>query len=239
MATAIRFEGAGISFKRSLAKTTLKSIFMQGKLLKQGKFLALKDINFTVNHGEVFGVIGKNGAGKSTLLRLIGGIYHPTSGTVRVDGSVASLLSLGAGFQPELSGEENIMLNGLLLGLPKRLILSKMEEIVSFSELGEFIQFPVKAYSSGMVARLGFAVATHLRSDILLIDEILGVGDKDFKAKSKEKIKELITSGGTVVLVSHSLNEIKSFCKNVLWIEKGQQKMLGSAEEVVAAYEAS
>lgn len=241
MSAMIQVENAGIRFKRRLSHNTLKSIFVyrHGLNLKKDQFQALRDISFSVDHGEVFGVIGHNGAGKSTLLRMIGGIYQPTKGKVQVAGSVMSLLSLGAGFQQELSGVDNAILNGLLLGLPKATIESKLDEIIAFAELEEFIEHPVKTYSSGMVARLGFSIACHLQSDILLIDEILGVGDKNFKAKSKAKIKEVIQGGGTVILVSHSLGEVRSFCSRVLWLEKGEQKMLGPAEEVVTAYENS
>ncbi len=233
----IDIKDASVFFERRYAKNTIRNFFTQWKMnVKSDGFQALEKISVEVKKGEVLGIIGKNGAGKSTLLRLISGIYSPTEGTVKIRGSVAALLSLGAGFQAELSGIDNIYLNGLLLGMTKDSIDNFTKQIVEFSELGDFINEPVKTYSSGMGARLGFSIAVHLHSDIVLIDEVLGVGDKDFKVKSKAKIGELIKSGGTVLLVSHNMDEVQKFSHRVMWLEKGKIKMVGAPEEVIERY---
>jgi len=190
-----------------------------------------------VHSGDRVGIIGKNGAGKSTLLKIIAGVLKPTEGTVTVHGRVAPLLELGAGFDAELTGAENIYLNGALLGKSKQFLDAKFQEIVKFSELGNFIHVPVKNYSSGMRARLGFSIATQVDPDILIMDEILGVGDESFRKKSSAKMMELIEGGKTVLLVSHQLGLIKSLTNKALWLHRGEIKAFGPTEEVCGLYE--
>jgi len=197
---------------------------------------ALKDVSFEVPLGQALGVIGPNGAGKSTLLKLIAGITVPTRGRIEVRGRVASLIELGAGIHPELTGRENIYLNGTLLGMSRSEIAAKFERIVEFAELGPFIDMPVKRYSSGMFVRLGFAVAAHLEPDILLVDEVLSVGDIAFQRKSSERMRQLLQGGHTVLLVSHNLPVIQSACDRVLLLLNGQMAAAGPAEEVVRTY---
>lgn len=199
-------------------------------------FYALHDVSFEIYRGEVFGIIGLNGAGKSTLLKIISGIIKPTSGKVTRTGTLAPLIELSAGFNGELTGIENIYLNGLLLGYSKKFITSKIDEIIEFSELSKFINTPIKNYSSGMKARLGFSIATVVQPDILIVDEVLSVGDFKFKEKSENKIKSMIESGTTVLFVSHSLNQIESLCDRVLWLEKGKVREIGSSHEICAKY---
>jgi ABC-type polysaccharide/polyol phosphate transport system ATPase subunit len=197
---------------------------------------ALTDISFTVDRGEVLAIIGHNGAGKSSLLKLIARVLPPTSGIVKVNGSVAPMLELGAGFNPELSGEENILLFGVLLGNRTKEMQSRIKDIAEWAGLTEQIKLPLRTYSTGMVARLGFAVATFQRSDVLIVDEILGVGDTEFQEKSKAKIKELIANGEATVLVSHNLKAVESLATKVLWLDHGKQVMLGGTAEVLDAY---
>lgn len=197
---------------------------------------ALSDINFTVDQGEVLAIIGHNGAGKSSLLKLIARVLPPTKGTVKVNGSVAPMLELGAGFNPELSGEENILLFGVLLGNRIKEMRSKIAEIAEWAGLTDQIKLPVRTYSTGMVARLGFAVATFKRSDILIVDEILGVGDAEFQSKSKQRMLELISHGEATILVSHDLKTIESLATKVLWLNHGRQEALGPTQEVLDAY---
>jgi ABC-type polysaccharide/polyol phosphate transport system ATPase subunit len=197
---------------------------------------ALTDISFTVDKGEVLAIIGHNGAGKSSLLKLIARILPPTTGTVKVTGSVAPMLELGAGFNPELSGEENILLFGVLLGNRTKEMRTKVGEIAEWAGLTEQIKLPLRTYSTGMVARLGFAVATFKKSDVLIVDEILGVGDAEFQEKSKAKIKDMIANGEATILVSHDLKAVESLATKVLWLDHGKQIMLGSTAEVLDAY---
>jgi ABC-2 type transport system ATP-binding protein len=197
---------------------------------------ALADISFTVDQGEVLAIIGHNGAGKSSLLKLIARILPPTSGTVKVTGSVAPMLELGAGFNPELSGEENILLFGVLLGNRTKEMHAKVGEIAEWAGLTEQIKLPLRTYSTGMVARLGFAVATFQKSDVLIVDEILGVGDAEFQEKSKARIKDLIAHGEATILVSHDLKAVESLATKVLWLDHGKQVMLGSTAEILDAY---
>jgi ABC-type polysaccharide/polyol phosphate transport system ATPase subunit len=200
-------------------------------------FEALKGISFTVSDGKVTGVIGRNGSGKSTILKIIAGVYDPTSGMVRVLGKVAALIELGAGFHPELTGRENIVLNGLLLGLSRREIQAREEQIIDFAELGEFIDSPVKQYSSGMYMRLGFAIATEVDPDILLIDEILAVGDAAFQQKCTARIDEFHQRSKTIVFVSHDMNSVRQLCQRVLLLHDGVLLADGPPEQVVARYE--
>jgi ABC-type polysaccharide/polyol phosphate transport system ATPase subunit len=202
-------------------------------------FYALDHVSFTVNKGEVFGIIGRNGAGKSTLLKIIAGVLKPTTGTVVRNGSLAPLIELGAGFNSELTGKENIFLNGMLLGFSKKFITEKIEEIIEFSELGKFIHSPIKTYSSGMKARLGFSIATIVQPDILIVDEILSVGDTEFRKKSEQKIMSMIQAGTTVLFVSHSLEQMARLSNRLMWLEQGKVREIGSVEEVIGKYKAS
>jgi ABC-2 type transport system ATP-binding protein len=197
---------------------------------------ALTDISFTLNRGEVLAIIGHNGAGKTSLLKLIAQVLPPTSGVVKVNGSVAPMLQLGAGFNPELSGEENILLFGVLLGNRTKEMQSRVADIAEWAGLTEHIKLPLRTYSSGMVARLGFAVATFQKSDVLIVDEILSVGDAEFEEKSKARMRDLIAHGEATILVSHDLTTVESLATKVLWLDHGKQVMLGSTEEVLDAY---
>ena len=197
---------------------------------------ALKDINLEVQEGDVLGIIGKNGAGKSTLLKLLSRVTAPTTGKIYTKGRIASLLEVGTGFHPELTGRENIYLNGAILGYDKKFLESKYDEIVEFSELEEFIDFPVKNYSSGMLAKLGFSIATIVEPDILIIDEVLGVGDVNFRKKSSDKIRSLMDKGTTVLLVSHSIPQIRELCEKAIWIDQGRIVEIGEVNEVCNHY---
>jgi lipopolysaccharide transport system ATP-binding protein len=207
--------------------------------LKNSKFEVLHDISFQIFKSETFGIIGKNGAGKSTTLGLIAGVLKPSTGKVIVKGRVSPLLELGAGFHPELTGRENIILNGVLLGLTRTEVLARMARIIEFSELKDFIDQPIRIYSSGMLARLGFSVIAFLDPEILLIDEILAVGDMAFQKKCLEKMYEFKKNGVTIVFVSHSLEDVARICDRVAWIDNHRIKSLGSPSEVVASYSAS
>lgn len=209
---------------------------VKGKI-KYEEFWALKNISFEVKKGEVLGIIGHNGAGKSTLLKVISGILKPTGGSVQVNGTVVPMLELGSGFDFDLTGRENVFLNGAILGYSEQFLKEKYEEIVEFSELGQFIDVPLRNYSSGMVMRLAFSIATVVQPDILIVDEILAVGDAEFQAKSKKRMLELMSGGTTVLFVSHSLEQIREMCDRVLWLERGQLKTLGQAWTVCDAYE--
>lgn len=207
--------------------------------MKRERFEALHDISFDVYEGEKFGIIGRNGAGKSTTLGLIAGVLEPNRGHVVVRRRVSPLLSLGAGFHPELTGRENVELNGVLLGLTRREIRRKMDEIVEFSELGDFINRPTRVYSSGMMARLGFSVVAHLDPELMLIDEVLGVGDIRFQRKCVEKMKSFRDSNVTMVLVTHSVASVMNICDRAMWIDNHQVRMMGNPTEVVEAYAAA
>lgn len=208
----------------------------KGKL-QHKEFWALKDVSFDVEKGEVVGIIGRNGAGKSTLLKMISGILKPTKGTIQVNGNIVPMLELGSGFDYDLSGRENVFLNGAILGYSKVFLESKFDEILAFSELGEFIDVPIRNYSSGMLMRLAFSIATVVQPEILIVDEILAVGDENFQAKSKARMLELMSGGTTVLFVSHMLSQIREMCHRVVWIEDGVVKMFGDAEEVCEAYQ--
>jgi lipopolysaccharide transport system ATP-binding protein len=200
-------------------------------------FLAINQVSFAVEQGETFGILGRNGAGKSTLLALIAGVLRPTSGKISVRGHISPLLELGIGFTFELTGVENILINGVLLGLRKKEIEAKLDDIIEFSGLSSFIDQPIKTYSSGMMTRLGFAIAIHAQPDILLVDEVLAVGDAEFQEKCFARIMELQKAGVTIVLVSHNLNTVETICDRALWIDKGRIVTLGSPQEVVARYQ--
>jgi ABC-type polysaccharide/polyol phosphate transport system ATPase subunit len=220
--------------------STLKSALLQRSILRDLRpsetFPALTDVTFSVPKGSTYGVIGKNGSGKSTALKLVAGITKPTSGTVRVVGRISALIELGAGFHPEISGRENVFINGIMLGLSKREIQERFDEIVDFAELQEFIDAPVKTYSSGMYMRLGFAVAIHVNPDVLLVDEVLAVGDEGFTHKCLDKFAEFRRRGKTILLVTHSLNLVERFCDEALWLDEGRGLSHGDPKRVVGAY---
>ncbi len=206
-------------------------------MLRPDRFWALNDVTFDLDRGETLGIIGRNGAGKTTLLKILAGIMKPDRGEILSNSHRTILLSITLGFVPYLSGRDNIVLSGLLLGEKRQFMISKMDEIIAFSDLGEFIDQPVNTYSTGMSARLGFAVAFHTNPDIILIDEVLGVGDAAFRKKSAAAMRERVRSDKTIVLASHSDDAIQQLCDKVVWIENGRSKMQGSAEEVLACYQ--
>jgi ABC-2 type transport system ATP-binding protein/lipopolysaccharide transport system ATP-binding protein len=208
---------------------------LRGKL-EYHDFTALNHVSFKVKKGETLGLIGHNGAGKSTMLKVISGILKPTEGSVVSRGNIVPMLELGSGFDFDLTGRENIFLNGAILGYTEEFLKAKYDEIVAFSELGEFIEVPIRNYSSGMLARLAFSVASMVEPEILIVDEILSVGDADFQAKSRARMMELMGGGTTVLFVSHSLEQIREMCNRVVWLEHGQVKMVGKADEVCDAY---
>lgn len=212
------------------------SLFDRKRRPKLEEFWALKNVSFDVQKGEVVGLIGSNGAGKSTLLKVVSGVMKPTKGKVEVDGSVAPMIELGAGFDQELTARENIYLNGAVLGYSKAFIDEKFNEIVEFSELVDFLDVPVKNFSSGMVAKLAFSISTIVDPEILIVDEILSVGDIKFQEKSRNKMMEMIKGGTTVLYVSHSLVSIQELCDRVVWLEHGEVKMIGDAKTVCDAY---
>src|SRR5204863_6278824 len=239
---AIELTGVSKIYRRYSGKqfSTLKSALLQRSILRDLQpsetFPALTDVSFTVPKGSTYGVIGRNGSGKSTALKLVAGITKPTSGTVHVDGRVSALIELGAGFHPEISGRENVFINGIMLGLTKRAIQHRFDEIVEFAELKEFIDAPVKTYSSGMYMRLGFAVAIHVNPDVLLVDEVLAVGDEGFTHKCLDKFGEFRRSGKTILILTHSLNLVERFCDEALWLDGGRARANGDPKRVVGAY---
>jgi len=239
MDSIIKVDNVSMHFRMDKNKTTsLKEWVVTHLLGKQQyeEFHALSNVSFEVKRGEIVGIIGRNGAGKSTLLKVISGIYKPTTGSVVTAGRVAPMLELGSGFDPELSGHDNIFLNGAILGFSEEFLKSKYDEIVAFSELGEFIHQPIKTYSSGMMMRLAFSVATLIEPEILIVDEILAVGDASFQAKSRARMLDLMTGGTTVLFVSHDMNQIRCMCDRVVWLEHGMVRDMGPAEQVCDAY---
>jgi len=236
----IEVENVAVCFKMSRDRiSSIKEYVLKfiKRELKYDEFWALQDVNFHVDKGEVVGIIGRNGAGKSTLLKVISGIMKPTRGSVVTQGSIVPMLELGSGFDPELSGRENIFLNGAILGYTKQYLLDRYDEIVDFSELEKFIDVPIRNYSSGMLMRLAFSIATVVKPEILIVDEILAVGDDRFQAKSKARMIELMSSGTTVLFVSHNLDQIREMCHRVVWLENGKNKMIGNTQEVCDAYQ--
>jgi len=219
---------------------TLKSALLSRSLIKNLRpdetFTALNDVSLTVPKGQTLGVIGRNGSGKSTLLKLVAGISKPSTGTVKVQGRISALIELGAGFHPEISGRENVFINGIMLGLTKREVASRFDEIVEFAEMKEFIDAPVKTYSSGMYMRLGFAVAIHVDPEVLLVDEVLAVGDEGFTHKCLDKFAEFKRRGKTILLVTHSLGMVERFCDEALWLDTGRVKGSGDPKRIVGAY---
>ena len=224
--------------KRQFA--TLKSAILTGSLVRDLRpdetFRALDDVSFDVQAGRTYGIIGRNGSGKSTMLKCVAGISKPTTGRIVVNGRISALIELGAGFHPEISGRENVFINGIMLGLSKAEIERRFDEIVEFAELAPFIDAPVKTYSSGMYMRLGFAVAVHVDPDVLLVDEVLAVGDEGFAHKCLDKFAEFRRRGKTILLVTHSLGLVERFCDEALWLDKGQVRAVGDPKRVIDAY---
>ena len=231
----------GVSMRFNLSKERHESFKEYFLALARGRlqfdeFYALKNVSLTVQPGDFYGLVGLNGSGKSTLLKVISGVYKPSAGKVTVRGAIAPLIELGAGFDMDLTARENIYLNGTVLGFTPKYIDSKFDEIVEFSELKDFLDVPLKNYSSGMVARIAFAIATITKPDILIADEILSVGDFLFQQKCEDRMQKLMSGGTTVILVSHSIEQIERMCNKVAWLEHGRIKMNGPTEEVCAAY---
>jgi ABC-2 type transport system ATP-binding protein len=237
MPNAITVDGVWKSFRLYQEKNQyLKSALIRGRRSRYEEFWALKDVSLGIEIGSTFGIIGSNGSGKSTLLKCLAGILTPDRGTLRVNGRISALLELGAGFHPDLTGRENVYLNGAILGMTNREIDKNFDNIVEFAGLGQFLDTPVKNYSSGMVVRLGFAIATNVEPEILIIDEVLAVGDESFQQRCFEKIESFRQEGRTIILVSHGLSQITQLCTTALWLEKGEVRMIGPAYEVVNDY---
>ncbi len=235
---AISVSDVKIRYRMFKKVSLLKTILAPHKYKKTEMFEAVKGVTFEVPKGQILGIVGKNGSGKSTLLKAIAGIFAPDEGTIDLHGHTVSLLSIGVGFQNKLSGRENIYLSGMLLGFSRAEIEEKIDDIIEFSELGDFIERPVKTYSSGMYSKLAFAITAILETEIMLIDEVLSVGDAKFKKKSYEKMRSLITNKDrTVVIVSHSSETLQNLCDSILWLHEGEIKMQGSCEEVLPKYE--
>ena len=239
MEPILQVQNVSMHFKHTKQKITSLKEYLIKRIKNQielNEFIALQDISFDVNRGELFGIIGLNGAGKSTLLKIIAGILKPTSGKVIRKGTVAPLIELGAGFNGDLSGYENIFLNGMLLGYSKNFLKEKVDDIIAFSELEEFIHVPLKNYSSGMKARLGFSIATSIQPDLLIVDEVLAVGDIHFRRKCEARIQDMIASGTSVLLVSHSISQVENLCSRVLWLEKVRIKAIGEARQICSEF---
>lgn len=235
---AINVRNLKIKYK-TMGSFSIKKNLLKLKKIENKTFEAVKGISFDVKEGEILGIIGKNGSGKSTLLRAIANIFTADEGTIDLHEHTISLLSIGVGFNGDLTGRKNILLSGLLLGFPEEQIKEKMEEIIEFSELGEFIDRPVRTYSSGMYSKLAFAITASLETDIMLIDEVLSVGDEHFKKKSYNKMKELIKQENkTVVIVSHNTQTLQELCNRVMWLHDGQIKKIGAPKEVLSEYKA-
>lgn len=233
---AIEVKDLVISYQ-NLKKTSIKKSLLHLKRQKPDRFVAVKGISFYVREGEILGIIGKNGSGKSTTLNALAGIFSPDSGSIDLNGHSISLLSIGVGFIREMTGRENITLSGMLLGFTEEQVKAKEQEIIDFAEIGEFIDMPVRTYSSGMYSKLAFSITAILETDIMLIDEVLSVGDQKFKKKSYEKMKSLISNKDrTVVIVSHSIETLKQLCDTVMWMHEGQIKRIGDPNEVLDEY---
>lgn len=233
----------GVSMVFNLATEKVDSLkeyvlkLLKRELMVQ-KFYALRDIDLEIKRGESIALIGSNGSGKSTLLKVIAGVMHPTTGSVHVYGSIAPMIELGAGFDPELTARENVFLNGAVLGHDRKFMEEHFNSIIDFAELWDFVDVPVKNYSSGMVARLGFAIATEIRADVLIVDEVLAVGDFRFQEKCKKRMEEMMSGGTTLLFVSHSTEQVRQLCKKAVWIKKGRMQMFGEVNKVCACYEA-
>jgi len=234
---AVEIEGLWKNFRMYHERNRyFKAALLRGRRARYNDFWALQDVSVSIKDGETVGFIGANGSGKSTLLKCLTGIYQPNRGSVKVHGKIAALLELGAGFSLELTGRENIYLNGSILGMTRRDINLKLNDIVEFAGLGEFLDSPVKNYSSGMTVRLGFSIAAHVDPRILLIDEVLSVGDQTFQRRSGDKIEQFKREGRTIVVVSHSLGVVQQLCTKTFWLDKGRIKMYGSSADVIAEY---
>ena len=234
---AVDIQHVGKRFKRhSDRRNSIKERLVRGRARKPEDFWAVRDVTLQIPKGSVYGLIGHNGSGKSTLLKMIGGIYRPTEGSITTDGRVAALIELGAGFHPDMTGRENINLNGSILGLPRKDIQAVTEEIIEFSGLGDFINDPVKHYSSGMYVRLGFSVAVHMKPDVLVVDEVLAVGDEEFQRKCFDHLYALRRSGRTIIVVSHGLGQLEALCDEIAWLEHGEVQTAGPPTETIAAY---
>ena len=234
---AIDVKDLHISYK-CLKSFSIKRSLLQLKKTDTEVFEAVKGVSFSVKKGEILGIVGKNGSGKSTMLKAIAGIFSPDEGSIDLHGNSVSLLSIGVGFQKKLTGRENILLSGLLLGFSEEQVRAKMDEIINFAGLGKFIDMPVKTYSSGMYSKLAFSITAILEADIMLIDEVLSVGDAKFKKKSYNKMKELISNEDrTVVIVSHSSQQLQELCTSILWLHEGELRMQGETKKVLEAYE--
>ena len=234
---AIDVKDLHISYK-CLKSFSIKISLLQLKKTDTEVFEAVKGVSFSVKKGEILGIVGKNGSGKSTMLKAIAGIFSPDEGSIDLHGNSVSLLSIGVGFQKKLTGRENILLSGLLLGFSEEQVRAKMDEIINFAGLGKFIDMPVKTYSSGMYSKLAFSITAILEADIMLIDEVLSVGDAKFKKKSYNKMKELISNEDrTVVIVSHSSQQLQELCTSILWLHEGELRMQGETKKVLEAYE--
>lgn len=237
---AVRVDNVSKSFRMYHERNqTIKSAVMRGRTSVHEDFWALKDVSFDVPAGSTFGLIGSNGSGKSTLLKCLANIYYPNTGSITHYGKIAAMLEVGSGFHTELSGRENIFLNGSILGMSKKQITAKVDEIIDFSGVEQFIDQPVKNYSSGMYVRLGFAVAINVEPDILVVDEVLAVGDAEFQEKCVQKFKDFKRDGRTVILVSHDMNAIQTMCDHAAWLNHGDLVTAGPATETIAAYLAS
>ena len=240
--TMIEVENVSMVFNLATERVdTLKEYVLKlakHQLMVQ-KFYALRDINLEIERGEAVALIGVNGSGKSTLLKVVAGVLHPTTGSVQVCGSIAPMIELGAGFDPELTARENIFLNGAVLGHDHKFMEEHFQSIIDFAELWDFVDVPVKNFSSGMVARLGFAIATEIRADVLIVDEVLAVGDFRFQEKCKKRMAELMSGGTTLLFVSHNTEQVRQLCKKAVWIKKGTIQMIGDVDEVCACYEAN
>jgi ABC-2 type transport system ATP-binding protein/lipopolysaccharide transport system ATP-binding protein len=234
---AVDLTGVGKRFLRHTdRRNSLKERIVRGRARNAEDFWAVRGVNLQIPKGSVYGLVGHNGSGKSTLLKMIGGIYRPSEGSIVTDGRVAALIELGAGFHPDMTGRENIGLNGSILGLPRKEIAAVTDEIIDFSGLGDFIDDPVKHYSSGMYVRLGFSVAVHMKPDVLLIDEVLAVGDEEFQRKCFDHLYALRRSGRTIIVVSHGLGQLEGLCDEIAWLERGVMQEHGPAVETIAAY---
>lgn len=234
----IDFQNVSKSFPHTAGRMLLRNHFLKWRSDgHKERFYALKNVSFQVRDGESLAIIGRNGAGKSTLLSLVAGLASPETGTVRVEGRIAALLELGSGFHPDLTGAENLILNASLLGLSRRETYASVDSIVEFSGIGEFIDEPLKTYSSGMVVRLAFSVAIHTKPDILIVDEVLGVGDSAFQAKSAGALRQMREQGKTLLFVSHSGAAVQQMCDRALWLDHGQVMAEGDARQVLDAYE--